>query len=44
MLQAYGKTADEWGNLPAEVRAFHETAWNEQQRRMDNQTDAANFR
>ena len=39
MLQAYGKTADEWGELPPEVRHFHEAAWNEQQRRRN---EAAN--
>lgn len=37
MLQKYGKTADEWGRLPPEVRYFHEAAWNEQQRRADEE-------
>lgn len=39
MLQAYGKTADEWGDVPAEVRLFHEIAWNEEQERRDDATD-----
>lgn len=33
MLQAYGKTPDEWGELPRETRHFLETAWNEKRER-----------
>ena len=31
MLQAYGKTANEWGSLPPDVRHFHEVAWRAEQ-------------
>lgn len=39
MLRSFGKTADEWGELPAEVRAFHELAHNEHQRRKQDRQD-----
>lgn len=41
MLQAYGKTADEWGDLPGDVRHFHEVAWGEEQRRKKQERERA---
>lgn len=32
-------TADAWGELPDEVRYFHEQAWQEERRREDDRTD-----
>lgn len=41
MLQAYGKTADEWGDIPPDVRCFHEAAWREEQRRRECEVENA---
>ncbi|WP_158228655.1 hypothetical protein [Halorubrum sp. C191] len=41
MLQSYGKTADEWGDLPPEVRYFHEQAWIEQGERNQSNGQAS---
>lgn len=41
MLQAYGKTADEWGDIPPDVRCFHEAAWREEQRRRECELENA---
>ena len=41
MCQAYGKTIDEWGMLPGDVRYFHERAWREEQERRSEQLNEA---
>lgn len=37
MLKSYGKTADEWGELPPDVRLFHTLAWAEEQERKQDE-------
>jgi len=39
LLARFGKTADEWGQLPAEVRHFHEIAFAEQQQQVADAQD-----
>jgi len=39
LLSQFGKTADEWGELPADVRHFHESAHQERERRLAEQQD-----
>jgi hypothetical protein len=39
MLQSYGKTADEWGDLPPDVRYFHEVAWRAEGKRKQEERE-----
>jgi len=39
LLSQFGKTADEWGELPPDVRHFHENAYKEQQSRLAEQQE-----
>lgn len=39
MLRQFGLTADEWGDLPADVRHFHERAEAEYRQREREQHD-----